>query len=652
MLGKKAMMAASAAKSLYVDDVMSTYLYTGTGAAQTITNGIDLAGEGGMVWVKSRSATTDHFLFDTVRGALNEINSNKTEGQASLADSLTAFNADGFSISSATGIGVNAATYASWTFRKAPKFFDVVTYTGTGSARTVAHNLGSVPGMIIVKRTDTTGDWQVYHRANTAAPETDYLVLNSTAATVDSNTRWNDTQPTSTVFSLGTEATVNASGGTYVAYLFAHDAGGFGESGTDNIVSCGSYVGNGSATGPVIDLGWEPQWVMIKRADNIGNWNISDSMRGIPTGDASQLFQANSSAAESTATSVSLLSTGFQVITTSSAGNASGGDYIYLAIRRPNKPPTSGAEVFSSVARTGTGANATVSGGFVTDTVIQGNRTSTTAGDKFGAWNRLRGTGYNITNTTAAEVSGGTTVIQSSPWDVMDGYKVGTTSTLTNASGSTFINWMFRRAAGFHDVVCYTGTGAARTVEHNLTVAPELMIVKKRVGSVTTSWIVYHKDLGATQVCILNVANAASVSANWDNTAPTSSVFSINNFGSMNTSGDTYVWYGFATLPGISKVGSYTGTGTASVNQINCGFTAGARFVLTKRTDSTGDWIVWDTARGIVSGNDPYLLLNSTAAEVTNTDWIDPLSSGFELSDASGNNANISGASYIFLAIA
>jgi hypothetical protein len=121
----------------------------------------------------------------------------------------------------------------------------VVTYTGTGVNRTVSHNLGSVPGCIIVKRTDTTGDWQVYHRANTANPETDYLVLNSTAATADSNTRWNDTAPTDAVFSLGTEATVNASGGTYVAYLFAHDAGGFGDDGEQNVISCGSLYWNG-----------------------------------------------------------------------------------------------------------------------------------------------------------------------------------------------------------------------------------------------------------------------------------------------------------------------------------------------------------------------------------------------------------------------
>lgn len=117
----------------------------------------------------------------------------------------------------------------------------------------------------------------------------------------------------------------------------------------------------------------------------------------------------------------------------------------------------------------------------------------------------------------------------------------------------------------------------------------------------------------------------------------------------VNGGGETYVAYLFASCPGVSKVGTFTGTGATQV--INCGFAAGARFVLIKRTDSTGDWYVWDTARGIVAANDPYLLLNSTAAEVTNTDWVDTAAIGFELSNAGGNLVNTNGASYIFLSV-
>jgi hypothetical protein len=209
---------------------------------------------------------------------------------------------------------------------------------------------------------------------------------------------------------------------------------------------------------------------------------------------------------------------------------------------------------------------------------------------------------------------------------------------------------MFRRAPGFFDVVCYTGTGVARTVAHNLTVAPEMMIVKARTNGVC-NWNVYHKDLGNQIILRLNTDEATQAPSNvfFNSTSPDSSNFTLGTFSCMNGSGLTYVAYLFASAPGVSKVGSYTGTGTTQT--INCGFTAGARFVLIKRTDSTGDWFVWDSARGIVAGNDPYLLLNSTAAEVTSTDYIDTAATGFEISSTAPAAINASGGSFIFLAI-
>jgi hypothetical protein len=236
----------------------------------------------------------------------------------------------------------------------------------------------------------------------------------------------------------------------------------------------------------------------------------------------------------------------------------------------------------------------------------------------------------------------------------MKGYTVGTAQSIDiNISSRTFITHLFRRAPGFFDVVCYTGTGANRTVSHNLGVVPELMIVKDRTTA--QNWPVYCAYLGganpANRYVLLNSSNSfGGTSVYWNDTAPTSSVFTVGTTASTNNSGDNFVAYLFATCPGVSKVGSYTGTGATL--QIDCGFAAGARFVLIKRTDSTGDWYVWDSARGIVAGNDPYLLLNSTAAEVTTTDWVDTYSLGFELSNAGGNNANINTASYIYLAIA
>jgi hypothetical protein len=139
----------------------------------------------------------------------------------------------------------NGSTYASWTFRKAEKFFDVVTYTGTGVARTVPHNLGSVPGCIIVKNIDTPTNWAVYHvGVDVAAPENYKLELNGTAARQAGSGTWDNTAPTSSEFTVGTNN--SASGDNYVAYLFAHDAGGFGDSGDESVVKCGSYTGTGA----------------------------------------------------------------------------------------------------------------------------------------------------------------------------------------------------------------------------------------------------------------------------------------------------------------------------------------------------------------------------------------------------------------------
>jgi hypothetical protein len=633
MLKAKLLGATAAAEVLAIEDVFSTYLYTGNGSTQTITNGIDLAGEGGLVWIKSRSAATDNFLFDTTRGATKEINSNGSAAEATLANSLTAFNANGFSIGSATGIGVNADTYASWTFRQAPRFFDVVTYTGTGANRTIAHDLGVVPGCIIVKRTDTTGDWQVYHRS---IANTEYLVLNSTAAKVTGATRWNSTTPTSTVFSLGTDATVNASGGTYVAYLYAHDPLGPSGDGSDGLIACGSYTGNGSATGPTVSLGWEPQWLLVKRSDSTGDWNLIDNMRGLVVGGTDAELNPNLSNAESTGTFVSLTATGFQLNTTDAGYNASGGTYTYIAIRRgPMREPTVGTQVFA--VANGTTPVPTWKSGFPVDLGIY----KATGGNDSSFVTRLLGKKWLAANSTAAEAAQ-----TNAAFDYQNGH-----FSYYDASLASWYSWMFRRAPGFFDVVAYTGDGASnRQINHNLAAPPELTIIKVR-DQPSRQWIVRCSYLPNPndEYFFLSLSNGlSSLSGIW--LTPTDTTFGLGiPFAEGNNSGWNYISYLFASLPGISKVGSYTGNGSSQT--INCAFTTGARFILIKRTNSTGDWYVWDTARGIVSGNDPHLSLNTTAAEVTSDDTIDPDNSGFIVNQVAATNVNVNAATYIFYAV-
>ena len=211
---KKLLMAAAGAgggAGLDVDEVFSTYLYEGNNSTQTITNGIDLDGEGGLVWIKSRSDTQSHELADTVRGNTKFLRTNSTTAErTSTSGDITAFNSSGFSLGASTTSGVNSSgnDYASWTFRKAPKFFDVLTYTGNGTSQTIAHNLGTTVGSIFVKCTTNTYDWAIYHRSlgggyylRTAPYGTD-----AAGATTQ---YWNNTDATSQSFTVGSNSDKN-----------------------------------------------------------------------------------------------------------------------------------------------------------------------------------------------------------------------------------------------------------------------------------------------------------------------------------------------------------------------------------------------------------------------------------------------------------
>ena len=192
-----------------------------------------------------------------------------------------------------------------------------------------------------------------------------------------------------------------------------------------------------------------------------------------------------------------------------------------------------------------------------------------------------------------------------------------------------------------------------RAISHNLTVTPELLITKRRTTNFDGWWSQYTGIFGTNTGIRLDQISGLTtgVSAFSGTSAATSSAFYVGSDSSINASSNDYIAFLFATLPGISKVGSYTGTG-GSFN-VDCGFTAGARFVLIKRTDGDGNWRVYDTARGIVAGNDPYLHLNnSTDVEVTNNDGIDPYNQGFSITGSANFDINAVGGNYIFLAIA
>ena len=649
MLARKALAGTAGAPKEYVEDVFSCFLYTGNNnTAQTITNNIDLSTEGGLIWFKDRSNVNGHFLIDTVRGANSQLRTHSTAAETTSTNYISSFNNNGFTLGTNGNIN-GSETQVSWTFRKAKKFFDVVTYTGNGSTgRNISHNLGSTPGCIIVKSTTGSDAWIVYHRG----ADNKYGQLAATNAfATDNGTFWGNgstfTAPTSTVFTVSDHSAVNGNGATYVAYLFAHDAGGFGDAGSDSIIKCGSYTNNSSA--PVsVNLGWEPQWILIKvTSGTTGGWQIVDNMRGISYS-ATKPLEANSSVAEGNEPQlVTPTATGFDIKNNvaanfNSAATTGTVSYIYIAIRRgPMKTPTSGTSVFTPVAYTGNGTARTTVTDIVTDLSIIKKRNTTYAPS---LEDRLRGANQVLeSNSTGAEIATSQYILG---FDVQNGVRIGT-DVGVNESSSTFINWAFRRAPGFFDAVCWTGTGSATTFSHNLGVTPELIIVKCRSSGST--WRVYSAPVGNTKSLALNSNDTPSTGSwFWNNTSPTASVFSVGTDADVNGSGSTYVAYLFASVSGVSKVGSYTGNGSSVT--VTTDFQP--RFIMVKRTDSTGNWIVSDSARGLVSGSDPYLLLNSNAAEDTDEDWVDVSSTGFTVNETSAANANVNTGTYIYLAIA
>lgn len=629
---------------VYVEELFQTWLYTGNSSTQTIPNGVNLSGNGGMVWLKCRTLADSNQLFDTVRGGNRPLASNNDSAQGTSATSITAFNTNGFTMGNSSTINFSNELYTAWTFREQPNFFDVVTYTGNSSGfLTVNHNLGSVPGCIIVKciTEGSSENWIVYHRSG----GTFNGVLNSTGS-FGSGPFFSNI--TSTSFRLtGNSVGVSTSGRQYVAYLFAHNAGGFGPTGTDNIISCGGFTADGSGRATV-NLGYEPQWILWKVSNQSGtDWFIHDVMRGwnltANAGATARTLNPNLANAEAAnQNTFNINPTGFTL------NGFLGGSVqvVYITVRRgPMRIPTSGASVFSPIVSSAS-QGTKITTNFPVDLQIQ---KSITDGSIFPVTDRLRAVssinssgGVSVTTTSSAAES--TSQNATRYWD-NTGFQIA----LFN-SGNQTVYWNFGRAPTFFEEVCYTGNGdIGQTYAHGLQVVPEMIIIKRR--NVSEDWPVYHAALGATRGIYLNgTQEATTFSQFWNNTAPTSTVFSVGSSNINNGNASTYVAYLFASCPGVSQVSSYTGTGSTQV--INCGFTSGARFILIRRTDVAGDWYVWDSARGIVSANDPYLRLNVAASQITNTDWVDPDSTGFALSNAGGNLVNTNGGSYIFLAIA
>jgi len=647
--------AANINPAAFVDGLFSSDVWDGSGSARSITNDIDLSTKEGLVWIKKRSGSANHTLQDTVRGATKHIRSSGDSSESTEAQTITAFNSNGFSLGTDDIVNASGSDYVGWTFRSQPKFFDVVTYTGDGNyndgnlySKAIPHNLGVAPHVIIIKRLDSSSDWWIKHK-----DRTNYLTkLNTT------DQEYQDSSPSGSRYlpifrngsgvsdathfylnagdhtnGLNNPAAVlsNINNATYVAYLFAHnnDDGGFGEPGNQDIIKCGSYNGDGTTDGSnEITLGFEPQWIFLKRSDGGGYYSqIIDDMRGMVSGGNDQLLWPNVAAAENgTLNSVDATATGFSV-NDSNNSNLNNSTWIYIAIRRGGmQTPTAASSVFGLQDYT-SGGDGPVTG-IVTDFSIIRDRDADAANY---AATRLLGNSYLTPMLNSAEVSSAGAI-----HDRMDG--------AWNTSFAGYMIWGWQRARGYFDVVAYSGTGSNRTISHNLGVTPEMMWVKRR--NTTNNWKTFHSNLGGTKSMELNTTVAAETngSALWNSTAPTASVYSLGTASDVNGSGSTYVAYLFATVANVSKVGSFTQSGATNVA---CGFTGDTpALIILKRTDDTGNWYILDSVRGIVAGNDPHTYINESNPEISNVDLVDPYSGGF------ATTSSLTDGDYIFYSIA
>jgi len=448
-----------------------------------------------------------------------------------------------------------------------------------------------------------------------------------------------------TTASTITPATITATGNPTVttnnSIFDDTKANVFGEGGDQNIIKCGSWTGSGSA-GLEVNVGFEPAWILFKDAEADENWNIFDSMRGIDTNSTSsgdKVLSPNSNTTEQSVDVLNVTPTGFELTSGSGGWNANGRTHIFLALRRPDgyvgKPAEAGTDVFAIDTGGGSSTIPDFDSGFPVDMALLTNVSTT---DNNFVWSRLTGKDELRANAANAASTANCAV-----WDSNVGFG-------KCAFSSNSVAWMWKRGQGF-DVVAYTGNYVTgRQMPHSMGVTPEMMWVKKRSSSSDGNWSVYHKGMngGTDPEDYYTNLNGSDPEVNnfyrWADTAPNSTHFTLGTSGSVNDSGQTYIAMLFASVAGISKVGYYDGSSYSQT--ITTGFQP--RFLIIRKSNGAGDWLVIDTTRGWAAGNDAYLMLNSNQAQATDTDFGAPTSTGFTLTV--GSQWNASGSKYIYYA--
>jgi len=683
----KALSAAEVTTLYNENSLVASYRFEGNaeddtrnydGTASNVTYEYGLSFKPDFVWLKSRTSTHGHRVIDSSTGTDKYLETSSTSAQLGAGGAgLISFDTGGFTVGSGNAHNINGNDFVAWCLKvnggntssntdgsitstvqvNQNAGFSIVQYTGTGSNSTVGHGLSAAPKVVIIKKTNTTDNWQV-SISNITGVQGQRVYLNLGQG-ISTDVNRETAKPSSTVLSVGGQDC--ASSTTYISYCFAEVAG---------FSKFGTYIGNASDNGPIVETGFEPAFVIIKRTDTADNWSMTDNKRSTVNPRDESLFPNLTQTELTAGYSVNYLSNGFQIATSGAGVNASGGTFLYMAFAAdPDTVVPTKAKSFTSVAYTGTGTNQKVEGlGFAPNLVWIKSRSTT---NPHVLHDTVRGIGNvlfsNLTNAEADESAYFTSV-------GYDYLQFGTNAGNYNNTGTNYIAWAWKADdneptintdgsidslvsananAGF-SIVKYEGNGiAGATIGHGLSATPEFLIVKCISGtdSGSTSWHVYTPTTGATKTINLNSTAAASTnSLIWNDTAPTSTVFSVANNTETNNTGRTYIAYCFHSVSGYSKIGSWTGTGTTG-NSVNVGFRPD--FILWKRTDASVQWIITDSVRSSADEFSERLDPGSSGAEagpdgytVTITD------TGFEMSGsfASWTGSNASGGTYIYAA--
>jgi len=304
-------------------------LYTGSGSIQAITLDGDEDMQPDLVIQKDRGNVRHHNVYDSVRGVKARLRADATNAEytADATNGFDSFDSDGFTLeadSSSLGTNEDTEDYVAWCWKEsATAGFDIVQFTGNDTARTISHNLSAVPGLIICKNpSEGAAEWPVYHHKNTTAPETERLFLSGTQATLDNATFFNDTAPTTSVFSVGTSSDINGNTNSIISYVFAEKQG---------YSKFGSYTGNGNADGPFIYTGFRPAFLITKRTDGVAGWSVKNNKTD-PENPVDRALFANATDAEATDQYIiDFLSNGFKIRDSSAGVNGDGSTYIYTA---------------------------------------------------------------------------------------------------------------------------------------------------------------------------------------------------------------------------------------------------------------------------------------------------------------------------------